>query len=416
MFYFLINYPRMRAMELIYKNERMLFLLMMGFSLLFWIALIATLPVPGMLCLALLVLAHGFIRSGLGAWLKGTGVKISQQQYPDLWARVDACCGRLGLLDSPSAYLVHVPSGLDALAIRILSGRFIILDSAIVEALEDKPEAINFYIGHEIGNIKRRNRRWAALLMPAAVLPLLGAAYSRARAYTNDRHGFMACDALHSAEQGLAALAAGGRRRRQLSVTGYAQQSLESAGFWMSFHELVSDSPWLVKRMAALHAMAAGRPPAVPARHPMAFVTALLVPRAGMAGGMGGLLVVLAMLGIAGAGLLPAYRENRDLRRIASAVEVGKEATAAVERYYYINGRNPDSLAAAGYALDDPDRAVVSVQMDAGGVVRVYPSAYEWRSKPIAFVPVQDADHKLSWLCGSAQIPAQLLPPECRDN
>lgn len=145
-------------------------------------------------------------------------------------------------------------------------------------------------------------------------------------------------------------------------------------------------------------------------------MTALFVPRTGVVGGVGGLLVLLAVLGIAGAGLLPAYRENRDLQRIASAVEVGKEATAAVERYYYTNGRSPDTLSEAGFALDDPGRAVVSVQLDAGGVVRVYPSAYEWRSKPIAFVPVQDADHKLSWLCGSAQIPAHLLPSECRDN
>lgn len=403
-------------MELIYKNERTLLFLMAGVSLLFWIALIATQPVAGALCLILLVSAYVFIRSALSAWLRGTGVKISYQQFPDLRARVDACCERLGLLDNPCAYLVQARGGMETIAVRILSGRFIILDSAIVEALEDKPEAINFYIGHEIGHIKRRHRRWAPLLMPAGVLPLLGAAYARACAYTCDRHGFLACDSLHSAEQGLAALAAGGRRRRQLSVTEYADQSRESAGFWMSFHELVSDRPWLVKRMAALHAMATGRPAAAPARHPLAFVSALFVPRAGMVGGVGGLLVVLAMLGIVGAGLLPAYRENRDVQRIASAVEVGKEATAAVERYYYVNGRNPDSLSEAGFALDDPDRAVVSVQLDAGGVVRVYPSAYEWRSKSIAFVPVQNADYKLAWLCGSAQIPSRLLPAECRDN
>jgi Zn-dependent protease with chaperone function/type II secretory pathway pseudopilin PulG len=403
-------------MELTYKNERTLLILMMGVSLLFWTALIATVPVPGMLFLAFLVLAFVFIRSALGAWLKGTGVKITYQQFPDLRARVDACCGRLGLLDNPPAYLLQAHGGLDAIARRILSSRFIILDSAIVEALEDKPEAINFYIGHEIGHIRRQHMRWAPLLMPAAVLPLLGAAYSRARAYTCDRYGFLACDSLHSAEQGLAALAAGGRRRGQLSVAEYAGQASDAAGFWMSFHELVSDRPWLVKRMAAVHALATGRRIAVPSRHALAFMTALFVPRTGVMGGMGGLLVLLAALGIAGAGLLPAYRENREQQRIAGAVEVGKDATAAVERYYYINGRNPDSLSEAGFALDDPGRAVVAVQLDAGGVVRVFPSAYAWRSKSIAFVPVQGADHKLSWLCGSSQIPAHLLPAECRDN
>lgn len=403
-------------MELIYKNERTLFALMVGLSLLFWIALIATAPGPALIFLAVVIFAHVFIRSALTAWLKGTGVKISYQQFPDLRARVDVCCERLGLLDNPSAYLVQPRGGLDALAGRILSGRFIILDSVIVDALEDKPDAINFYIGHEIGHLKMRHMRWAPLLIPAAVLPLLGAAYSRAREYTCDRHGFLACDNLHSAERGLVALAAGGRRAQQLCVSQYAEQAAESAGFWMSFHELVSDRPWLVKRVAAVHALATRERLAVPARHGLAFALAMFVPRTGVVGGMGGLLVLMALTGILGAGMLPAYRENREQQRIASAVDVGKEATAAVERYYYINGRNPDSLAQAGFALDDPSRAVVSVQLDAGGVVRVFPSAYEWRNKAIAFVPVQGADHKLSWLCGSPQIPARLLPAECRDN
>jgi len=403
-------------MELIYKTERTLFGLMLGLALLFWGALIVIAPFAGMLILAFLILTFVFIRSALGAWVKGTAVKITYQQFPDLRARVDVCCERLGLLDNPCAYLLQPRGGLDALAARILSDRFIILDSAIVEALEDKPNAINFYIGHEIGHIKLRHMRWASLLMPSAVLPLLGAAYSRAREYTCDRHGFLACDDLHSAEQGLAVLAACGRRRQQLSLTAYAGQARESAGFWMSFHELVSDKPWLVKRVAAIHALAAGQRIEVPSRHPLAYVLALFVPRTGVVGGVGGLLVAIALLGVLGTGLLPGYRENRDQQRIASAVEVGKDATAAVERYYYVNGRNPDSLAQAGYALDDPDRAVVDVQLDASGVVRVFPSAYEWRSKAIAFVPVQGADNKLSWLCGSSQIPAHLLPAECRGN
>ncbi|WP_395402993.1 hypothetical protein ACHMW6_31405 [Pseudoduganella sp. UC29_106] len=62
-------------MELTYKNERVLFFLMMGFSLLFWTALIATVPLPGALCPVLVVLAHVFVNSALAAWLKGTGVK-----------------------------------------------------------------------------------------------------------------------------------------------------------------------------------------------------------------------------------------------------------------------------------------------------------------------------------------------------
>eukprot|EP01032_Pedospumella_encystans_P022660 gene22660-25669_t len=79
-----------------------------------------------------------------------------------------------------------------------------------------------------------------------------------------DRHGLHACDDLRSAQSGLAALAAGGRRWRQLNLDDYAAQARQACGFWMSFHELVNGQPWLVKRMAALRA----RPAAPRCRQP----------------------------------------------------------------------------------------------------------------------------------------------------
>jgi hypothetical protein len=169
------------------------------------------------------------------------------------------CCERLGLEVVPEAYLLQMGGAFNAFATRFLGNNFIVLYSDVVDALEERPDAINFYIGHEIGHIKRNHLRWSALLAPAAFLPLLGAAYARAREYTCDRHGFHACDDLKSAQVGLAALAAGGKRWRQMSVSTYTAQAQQSGGFWMSFHELVGDYPWLVKRMAVVRGLAQGR-------------------------------------------------------------------------------------------------------------------------------------------------------------
>ena len=60
------------------------------------------------------------------------------------------------------------------------------------------------------------------------------------------------------------ALAAGHRRWRTLNVEAYRHQAVESGGFWMSFHELVADYPWLSKRMARV-TVPDYRPPS---RHP----------------------------------------------------------------------------------------------------------------------------------------------------
>ena len=401
-------------MELVYRKEKTLFVLMLVLSLLLWAALLV--GTAGMMALYMLLffVSYCFAQSALVSYLKGTGVKITAQQFPDLKARIDACCARLDVEQVPDAYLLQMGGVFNAFATRFFGQHFIVLYSDVVDALEEKPDAINFYIGHELGHIKRKHLRWATLLAPAAALPLLGAAYARAREYTCDRHGFHACDDLASAQLGLAALAAGGKRWRDMSISNYVAQARESSGFWMSFHELVGDYPWLVKRMAVMRGLAQGKEIEQPARSGAAYLLALLVPRLGVGGGGGSLVAVLALVGILAAVALPAYRDYEARARMGRAVAVGHEATAAVERYFYANGKAPATLEQAGFALADPSHAVQDLSVDAGnGVVRVFPSDLSYRGKAIAFTPSLDENKKVAWRCASEEIPAKLLPEEC---
>ena len=400
-------------MELVYKHERSLLRALLAASALIWCGLALATGGMALLYLVFIFAMTLFVQSALAAYLKGTGVQISYRQFPDLKARIDVCCHRLGLERIPDAYVLRRRSPLTAM---LLGRRYIVLQSSVLDALEARPDAINFYIGHEIGHITRRHQRWLPLLLPAAVLPLLGAAYARACAYTCDRHGLHACDDLRSAQSGLAALAAGGRRWRQLDAGGYADQARQASGFWMSFHELVNGQPWLVKRMAALRALATGAEAAPPARHRLAWMAALLVPRLGTAGAASGLLA-LALLAAAAALALPRLGELEARNQLARAVRVGQDATAAVERYYYANGRNPVSLSEAGFALADPGLAVVDARIDGdSGVVRIYPADFALRGKAIAFTPALAENKRVAWRCAGEDIPARLLPPECQSN
>ena len=402
-------------MELVYKNEQPLFGLMLVVSLLIWAALMLGTKGMALLYLLLFALSWCFAQSALVSWLRGTAVRITPQQFPDLHQRIAACCRRLALEVEPEAYLLQMGGSFNAFATRFLGNHIIVLYSDVVDALDDRPDAINFYIGHEIGHIKRKHLRWSALLAPASLVPLLGAAYARAREYTCDRHGFHACDDLKSAQVGLAALAAGGKRWRQMNAAGYAAQARASSGFWMSFHELVADYPWLVKRMAAVRGLAAGNEVSQPARHGLAYVLALCVPRLGV-GGLGSLIAVCALVGMLAAVALPAYNDYAARARMAQVVSVGQDATAAVERYFYANGRGPATLAQAGYAMDDPSHVVQEVAVDPGnGVVRVLPSDPAYRGKAIAFTPRLDENKRVAWQCGSEDIPAQVLPADCRN-
>src|SRR6266853_470566 len=203
------------------------------------------------------------------------------------------------------------------------------------DALEPEPEALNFYIGHELGHIRRNHLLWGWVLLPASILPLLGAAYSRAREYTCDMHGLACCRSPEVAARGLGALAAGGRRWRSMDLGKYAGQSGASSGFWMSFHELVSSYPWLVKRMARI--LPPGPTAAVPGRNAFAWILALFVPRIGMGGSAGSLLVVVAIIGILAAIALPAYQDYTTRAKISAAVLAGSQARVAVSEFYIRN-------------------------------------------------------------------------------
>ena len=400
-------------MDLIYKNEKPLFGLMLALSLLMWALLVLGTVGMALVYLLLFFIGYCFAQSALVSYLRGTAVQITPAQFPDLYQRIEVCCERLGLAVVPEAYLLQMGGAFNAFATRFLGNNFIVLYSDVVDALEERPDAINFYIGHEIGHIKRNHLRWSALLAPAALLPLLGAAYARAREYTCDRHGFHACDDLKSAQVGLAALAAGGKRWRQMSVSTYTAQAQRSGGFWMSFHELVGDYPWLVKRMAVVRGLAQGTEVPPPGRHGLAYLLALFVPRLGV-GGAGSVLGVVAVIGVLAAVAIPAYSDYTAKARMAQAVAVGHEATAAVERYFYANGRGPATLEQAGYAMDDPNHAVQDITVDAGnGMVRVFPSDLNYRGKAIAFTPRVDENKRVVWQCASDEIPARVLPPEC---
>lgn len=409
-------------MNLVYKNENLLFGVMLAVSMLAWGALLI-----GTLGQALLYAAAFYLawylacyvaQSALVAWLTGTGVRITAQQFPDLHQRVLACCARLERTSVPEAYLLQAGGGFHALARRFPGNNIIVLDSDLVDALDDRPDAINFHIGHAIGRLDRRHLHRAALLAPAALLPLLGAAYARAREYSCDRHGFHACAELASAQAGLAALAAGGKRWRHLDRTGYAAQARQAGGFWMSFHELISDRPWLVKRMAVVRDLAQGAPvePAAP-RHGLAYVLALCVPRVSLGlGAPGAALTLLTLAAVLATVAWPAWQNLEARTRMTQAVAVGREAAAVVERYYYAYGQSPATLEQAGYAMIDPGHVVQTLEVDAGnGVVRVHPSDMRYRGGALAFTPRVDENRRVLWRCSGEDLPAAVLPPDCRD-
>lgn len=293
-------------MNLIYKNEKALFMLLALFSLVVWIpAFIFVLPYA-----LILGLVYLFAQSGFIAYIRGTGVAVNANQFPELYAAYKECADTLGVKKLPEFYILNADGFLNALATRFLRRHYVVLFSSILDALEDHPESIKFYIGHELGHIQRGHLGWKHLfVLPGSLLPLLGPAYRRAQEYSCDLHGVACSNNEQDIQNAIAVLAAGSTRWKTLSQDIYMHQSNETGGFWMSFHELTGTYPWLVKRMK--HAVLAKRGQAAkfPSRNPFAWALAALIPNSGVGGGAaGGMLVMFAFIGILAAVAIPQYQ------------------------------------------------------------------------------------------------------------
>ena len=395
--------------ELVYPREVSLGAITLVLGLIGWLLLIV-----GTFGLALIYLLIGFVfyvfaHSAFISWLRGNAVLLSQAQLPDLRARFEACCTRLGLTEPPEAYLMQGGGMLNAFATRFLGRNYVVLLSDIVDAMEEQPGGVDFYFGHELGHIRRHHLTGNLLRAPALWLPLLGAAYARAKEYTCDRHGRACCESPEAAARALVALAAGARRWRQVDLPAYAGQAALTSGFWMSFHELTNGYPWLTKRTARVLDPAAP----VPRRNPLAWLLALFVPYVGRAGrGLGGLIIVIAVIGILAAIAIPAYQDYTVRARLTGAYLGSEPVRQALGDWYVRHNREaPGSLQEAGLPATLADGSTLA--FDAEQMVL----SVETPHGELVFVPENLNDARLVWRCIPGEgLKRAVLPAACRDE
>jgi Zn-dependent protease with chaperone function len=263
--------------KLIYKHEPALFWILFVVSLICWLALIGVTFGIVLLFVPVMFLIYLFGQSALISHLRGSGALISANQFPDLNERVQACAKKRERKKAPAAYIRNGNGIFNAFATQFLRRHYIVLLSSVVDALHDNPDGLNFYIGHELGHIKRRHLPWSTFLAPGSILPLAGAAYFRAREYTCDRHGAACCEQPQSAQQALAVLAVGGSRWKDINLKNYIGQIRDTKGFWMSFHELLASYPWLTKRVARVSPEFPQDK--MPGRNIFAYILCLFIPR-----------------------------------------------------------------------------------------------------------------------------------------
>lgn len=212
--------------------------------LLFWLAI----PVA----LLLWILDQSF-----KAKLLGNSIRVSKEQYPDIFEIVQSHSQLIGLKNIPNVFIVNSQGAINALAIKFLKDKYVILFSDLVDLMlaHGSNKELSAIIGHEIGHHAAGHTAWwkQILLKPAMFLPFFGTAYSRACELTSDRIALYLCGDKDATYRGLIALACGSRvLGPKTNIEAFKQQEKSLSSLFAFFHDLYSSHPRITKRVIAL--------------------------------------------------------------------------------------------------------------------------------------------------------------------
>ena len=345
-----------------------------------------------------------FAHSALIAHVKGNAVELSESQFPDLHGHFVACCDRLAIQPRPQAFVLNSNGVLNAFATKFLGHQYVVLHSSIVDAMEKSADGIRFYIGHELGHLRRKHIHGLFWRWPVLWLPLVGAAYSRAKESTCDRHGLACSSSPEVAGRSLAALAAGAGRWQSLSVPAYLEQARRPPGFWMSLHELMAAYPWTAKRFARV----VDPQTPLPSRNGFAYIFAVFVPFAGRMGAGFGLFVMIYFVGMMAAFAVPAYLNYSSHAKLALVYHQSQAVRDALGRAFESSHHVPQSLSEVNLADKLADGSPLDLNTN-NMIVTVTTSMGQ-----MLLVPHLGEDGHVSWSCANGQgMRAAQLPPEC---
>jgi Zn-dependent protease with chaperone function len=204
---------------------------------------------------ALLLLVPGLVlyRQITRAGTRGSAVRLSPGQFPDIYAVKDDFARRLNLRRDPEIYLMSGNGTLNAFAASTFGYDFVVIHSELFSnTYERNKDALAFIMGHELGHLRLGHTRLWYQLSTAYVdrVPLLGGFLSRAREFSCDRHGAYLAP---RGEEGLVLLAAGRYVYKEVDVGELLEQAQRFQGFWPVVAQLPQSHPFTVRRVKVLY-------------------------------------------------------------------------------------------------------------------------------------------------------------------
>lgn len=190
--------------------------------------------------------------------LKGDGVRVTERQFPKVYAMWHEMAMQLGMTKVPELYIQNGNGALNAFATCLPGYRaFGAIYSDILERalVNNDDRALKFILGHELGHIRLNHVAWwYHLLTFVGNLPFInffvGLPLSRAREYGCDKVGhYLSGD---DGRHGLMMLAAGKHLYGQINFADYQFHHIQEKSRWVIVHNFFLDHSPINWRIAAI--------------------------------------------------------------------------------------------------------------------------------------------------------------------
>lgn len=213
------------------------------------VSLLRFLAVTALIGIPLLVLR----RNQREAAVRGNSVRLSREQFPEIYAILEDHCRRLRMDYVPELFLTGATIPPFSKAYSSWHEDFIILHQNLFLAnVHESADIASFTLAHELGAIRLRHTlvRNEMLLTYVSALKWLRVPLNRVRTFSCDRYGATLAP---TGFRGLLIHAVGLRLMGQVNIEEYLEQARRYGGFWARINNVVETEPEVLARLRQLH-------------------------------------------------------------------------------------------------------------------------------------------------------------------
>jgi len=219
------------------------------FGLLMWVPLFFVLSI----FLPFIAFSLWLTQKFFEASVYGNAVHVNEGQFPQLHNIKLELSDKLGLKDIPEFFIVNSEGTMNAIAIKFLNKKFVLMYSSLIDLLKTEDnKSIEMVLAHELAHHAAGHTGfWLNLVMkPAMFIPFLGGAYSRACELTADRIAYSLVGDVNVATTALIKLACGSDTLgKDLDINTFVAQEARVPSFAGYINEIYSTHPRMTKRV-----------------------------------------------------------------------------------------------------------------------------------------------------------------------